>query len=107
MKHLYKLFALLSFAFALSACINSGSGTMTVFNPDVSAGIQLGYQRGSAQDVTTAEAGGATDDGDLWMDTQGGGEVAASATTKVGNGDDALSADLDTDAVEEEDEVKE
>lgn len=85
------LFLLACLSLSFFGCVNTGEGQMYVFNPKTSAGIQLGYQRGSAQDTSTTESGKDTAEGEVWIDTQGGGQVDATANTKVGQGDDAQS----------------
>jgi len=63
-----------------SGCVNTGEGSMTVFAPKTSAGLQFGYQRGSALDTNVAESGKDLTEGEQWIDTQGGGDVDAQAS---------------------------
>jgi uncharacterized lipoprotein YehR (DUF1307 family) len=89
------LLLLASLSLALSGCTtrNTFQGDVGTVRIDsgtkANASLSLSaYARGSALETESTEAA-SKEDGQTWIDTQGGGEVAANANTKVGAGNDS------------------
>ena len=91
---------------ALFVLLGAGCTTRNTFNGNVgtvridsgtkanaSASISA-YARGSYLETEATEAA-SKEDGQTWIDTQGGGEVAANANTKVGQGNDSQAIEAD------------
>jgi len=108
-KKLTLILLALSSAGCMTRIENSGSGYTVRVDSGTKANASLSlsaYARGAVLETEASEAG-KKEDGQTWIDTQGGGEVAANANTKVGEGNDtqdltAVTPSEDVESVPEE-----
>lgn len=108
-KKLTLILLALSSAGCMTRIENRGSGYTVRVDSGTKANASLSlsaYARGAVLETEASEAG-KKEDGQTWIDTQGGGEVRANANTKVGAGNDtqdltAVTPSEDVESVPEE-----
>jgi hypothetical protein len=95
------LFLLASLSLAFVGCTTRNTFHGDIGSVRIESGTKAnasmslsGYARGSALETEATESE-AKEDGQTWIDTQGGGEVAANANTKVGQGNDSQAIEAD------------